>query len=91
MLREYFKDRPTDLLVLDITSGEGFENLCRFLDKPVIDEPLPRRNTMSSLQKPHQKLKRFLMRWFKSDRKSNKFLQKLIGKELKETLIVPTI
>lgn len=28
---EYFKDRPEDLLVMDITKGDGWEKLCPFL------------------------------------------------------------
>ena len=31
----YFKNRPDDLLVLNITSGEGWEKLCPFLNKPI--------------------------------------------------------
>ncbi|MFB6225243.1 MAG: sulfotransferase, partial [Candidatus Paceibacteria bacterium] len=32
---EYFQDRPDDILVVDWTSGDGWEELCSFLDKPV--------------------------------------------------------
>ena len=32
---EYFKDRPGDLLVIDISKGEGWEKLCPFLNKPI--------------------------------------------------------
>jgi hypothetical protein len=28
---EYFKDRPNDLLIMDITAGDGWEKLCPFL------------------------------------------------------------
>lgn len=41
---EYFKDRPSQLLVIDIIKGEGWENLCKFLDKPIPDKPFPRSN-----------------------------------------------
>ncbi|HEX9443229.1 MAG TPA: sulfotransferase [Candidatus Binatia bacterium] len=34
-VREYFKDRPGDLLILDICAGEGWDKLCRFLNRPV--------------------------------------------------------
>jgi len=27
---EYFKDRPQDLLILDVTAGDGWEKLCPF-------------------------------------------------------------
>jgi hypothetical protein len=40
----YFRDRPYDLLVLDICAGDGWEKLCPFLDKPIPDRPFPRLN-----------------------------------------------
>lgn len=40
----YFKDRPADLLVMDITKGDGWEALCPFLGVPVRSEPFPRAN-----------------------------------------------
>jgi hypothetical protein len=42
---EYFRDRPEDLLVLDVCRGDGYGKLCRFLGFPVVDEPFPRANT----------------------------------------------
>ena len=41
---EYFADRPDDLLVVDITRGEGFERLCPFLGLPLPAEPFPHWN-----------------------------------------------
>lgn len=41
---DYFAARPHDLLVLNITAGEGWERLCAFLDKPVPDIPFPKAN-----------------------------------------------
>ena len=41
---EYFKDRPEDLLVLDICGGEGWNKLCGFLEVPLPDAPFPRAN-----------------------------------------------
>lgn len=38
---EYFKDRPDDLLVMDMDSRPGWEGLCRFLDRPIPDIPYP--------------------------------------------------
>ena len=40
-VNEYFKDRPDDLLVMDVTAGDGWEKLCPFLgvDIPDIDFP----------------------------------------------------
>ncbi len=40
----YFADRPQDLLVLNITAGEGWEKLCPFLGKPMPDMPFPKAN-----------------------------------------------
>jgi len=39
--RAYFADRPGDLLILDLAAGNGWEELCAFLDRPVPDEPFP--------------------------------------------------
>ncbi len=41
---EYFKDRPNDLLVLDVAAGEGWEKLFAFLGKPIPDQPFPKAN-----------------------------------------------
>lgn len=40
-VKEYFKDRPQDLLTLDICKGEGWEKLCPFVNRPVPDIPFP--------------------------------------------------
>ena len=43
----YFKDRPSDLLVMDmdfgwpLKGGAGWRELCRFLDKPIPSVPYP--------------------------------------------------
>jgi hypothetical protein len=42
-VREHFAGRPRDLLVLDISAGEGWERLCPFLGVPVPDVPFPQR------------------------------------------------
>ncbi len=41
---EYFKNRPDDLLIIDISAGEGWEKLCSFLNKPIPDLPFPKSN-----------------------------------------------
>ena len=56
-VRAYFADRPEDLLVMDITAGDGWDVLCPFLgveapadEFPMMnskDEPLRRRNLAS--------------------------------------------
>ncbi len=40
----YFKDRPNDLLIIDVIKGEGWEKLCPFLDKPLPHIPFPKTN-----------------------------------------------
>lgn len=47
---EFFKDRPEDLLILDVCSGEGFEKLAPFLDRPVPSEPFPHKGGVLSLK-----------------------------------------
>lgn len=37
----YFRKRPQDLLVLRITEGEGWQELCGFLDHEIPREPFP--------------------------------------------------
>jgi len=38
---KYFEDKPGKLLVMNICRGDGWEILCKFLDKPVPDVPFP--------------------------------------------------
>ena len=45
---EYFKDRPEDLLIIDICSGEGFSKLADFLDRPVPAAPFPHKGAVLS-------------------------------------------
>jgi hypothetical protein len=46
---EYFADRDNDFLILDIPSGEGWEKLCTFLDKPMPTALFPKRNALTDL------------------------------------------
>ncbi len=38
---EYFKNKPTQLLVFNVIEGEGWEKLCKFLDKPIPNAQFP--------------------------------------------------
>jgi len=38
---EYFRKRPDDLLIMNITDGDGWEKLCPFLSKPIPPEDFP--------------------------------------------------
>jgi glycosyltransferase involved in cell wall biosynthesis len=40
----YFKGRERDLLVLDICNGQGWKELCSFLECPIPDFPFPNEN-----------------------------------------------
>lgn len=40
-VKEYFRDRPDDLLVMNICAGDGWEKLCPFLGFPVPDVKFP--------------------------------------------------
>lgn len=41
-VKRYFRDRPGDLLVLDLCGGEGWEKLCPFLGRPAPAAPFPK-------------------------------------------------
>lgn len=40
----YFRNRPDDLLVLNVFDGDGWDPLCRFLGRSIPDAPFPRLN-----------------------------------------------
>ena len=40
----YFKDKPSQLLVMNITEGDGWEKLCKFLNKPIPNKAFPHKN-----------------------------------------------
>ncbi len=45
-VRRFFADKPRDrFLELDVFAGDGWAELCRFLDRPVPPTPYPWRNT----------------------------------------------
>jgi hypothetical protein len=48
---EYFRDRPEDLLVFDLPTGAGWENLCPFLGEEVPATPFPHANKASLSRK----------------------------------------
>ncbi len=43
-VRQHFATRPEALLILDIPGGDGWNELCSFLELPIPDEPFPREN-----------------------------------------------
>jgi hypothetical protein len=48
-VRDYFSKRPDDLLIMDITAGDGWEKLCPFLGVEIPDRPFPHSNVSSGL------------------------------------------
>ena len=45
---DHFRYRPHDLLVMNITAGDGWELLAPFLGHPIPLEPFPFENAVSS-------------------------------------------
>lgn len=43
-VKAYFRDRPQDLLVIDVTAGEGWEKLCPFLGQSIPSIAFPKAN-----------------------------------------------
>ena len=43
-VKKYFKNRPKDLLIIDVCKGEGFDKLCSFLGKKKPNAYFPREN-----------------------------------------------
>ena len=41
---EYFKERESQLLIIDICNGEGWKKICPFLGKNILRRPFPREN-----------------------------------------------
>ena len=45
----YFRKRPNDLLIMNIFEGDGWNELCSFLDVPIPDVPFPHLNKRKQL------------------------------------------
>ncbi len=48
-IEHYFRERPDDLLVIDIPAGDAWESLCPFLGVPVPNAPFPHANTRDDI------------------------------------------
>jgi hypothetical protein len=64
-LREYFRDRPDDLLEIDISKGEGWGPLCSFLGCDIPNTPFPHKRDSANKGKKRNRLHR----WFRRTRK----------------------
>ncbi len=43
-VQDYFRDRPKDLLIVNWENGDGWKELCDFLEKPEPNVPMPHAN-----------------------------------------------
>lgn len=55
-VRGWFKDRPNDLLILDICNGCGWNELCQFLNTPTPQQQFPKTNSSDEAWKTLQQL-----------------------------------
>jgi hypothetical protein len=73
-VREHFADRPDDLLVIDVTAGDGWEVLAPFLHAKVPHDPFPHENAVglgtytardrrARLRRTARRAKAFARRW----------------------------
>lgn len=53
---DYFANRPSDFLIMNISEGDGWEKLCPFLGLPIPDIPFPHENKLERTQKWIQEL-----------------------------------
>lgn len=68
-VREHFRDRPEQLLEVDFTSGQGWEELCAFLGHELPKDPFPHFNDSNV----SRKRKGFLPRPVKRAKKRSKY------------------
>ena len=43
-VQDYFRNRPEDLIIIDVVRGEGYEKLCSFLELEVVETQFPHKN-----------------------------------------------
>lgn len=66
-VKEYFSERPNDLLIVNWSEGDGWNELCAFLEKDVPTQPFPHANKARYLKYP-------VVKYFA------KLIKKLLGK-----------
>ncbi len=59
-VKKYFKAREQDLLVLNLAAGEGWKEICQFLDQTVPGEPFPHTNKSPHSYNAKDKARAFL-------------------------------
>lgn len=60
-VKEYFKERENDFLIIDFTKGEGWEKLAPFIGVDIPNEPIPHANKGLYTKSPRSLKKRM---WF---------------------------
>ncbi|MBM78125.1 MAG: hypothetical protein CL846_06555 [Crocinitomicaceae bacterium] len=71
---EYFKDRPIDLLIIDFSKNQGWDEICKFLNKSIPDATFPHANKTI---KRNRNLIQKSLRKFKLYRKKTKYIIKI--------------
>ncbi len=61
-VRDYFADRPGDLLVMDLAAGDGWSELCGFLELPLPPYEFPHANSSADRGSAAGRLRRRLTR-----------------------------
>jgi len=60
----HFEKRPLDLLVINITEGDGWEKLCEFLEKEIPAKKFPFKNKFETPTSNFERVKYFLKKRF---------------------------
>ena len=61
-VKHYFRDRPGDLLVMDVSAADAWPCLCNFLGHRVVDEPFPHANPAKNRRRLSRVLKTVIRR-----------------------------
>jgi len=64
-VREYFKDRPGDLLIVNWAEGDGWKEMCAFLGEKVPSKPFPHANKGAYGPINVPKIRRKIGRWLR--------------------------
>ncbi len=59
-VKDYFANRESDFLIMDICQGDGWSKLCPFLGVPIPEVPFPIKNAQKNITKPKQIASRLL-------------------------------